>query len=93
MVSRYLFAVLLVLSVEGCAARRNERVMQTLRSRASFDMNCPQEQLQITEISRSAGSMVNSAGVRGCGHQAVYVRANNHTNWVLDATSGGEAED
>ena len=92
MIPRCLIVALVLTCLCGCAARRNERVMATLRSRASFDMNCPEEQLQITELSRSAGSMVNSAGVRGCGHQAVYVRANNHTNWVLDASSGGETE-
>ena len=38
-----------------------------LAERASFDLDCPPNQLTITELDQS------NAGVRGCGRQATYL--------------------
>jgi hypothetical protein len=71
-------------AVLSCALS-HDALMQNLRKRAAFDMDCPPDQLRLTELSESAGGKVNTVGVRGCEQQAVYVRANEHTNWVLDS--------
>ena len=49
----------------------------TLRARASFDLQCPSEQLQVTELDNSV------AGVAGCGQRATYVY--NNGSWVLNS--------
>jgi len=41
----------------------------TLPARASFDMGCPQEMLQFSDLGN------DSVGVAGCGRKAVYVSA------------------
>jgi hypothetical protein len=52
-----------VLSV-GCGASVDQ-----LRSRASFDLQCPEGQIQTTQIDD------RTIGVRGCGQQATYVES------------------
>ena len=47
--------------------------LEQLQSRASFDMQCPVQNLQITEIDPL------TRGVRGCGHQQQL------RDWVRDA--------
>ena len=49
----------------------------TLRSRASFDLRCPSEQLQVAELDDSV------AGVEGCDQRATYVYSNG--SWVLNS--------
>jgi hypothetical protein len=78
-------SVFAVLAAVPSCALSHDALMQNLRKRAAFDMNCPPDQLSFTELSESAGGKVNTVGVRGCEQQAVYVRANEHTNWVLDS--------
>ncbi len=86
-----LYMMIAAAVISGCAsqrrATRNAEHVATLRTRAAFDMNCPEDRLDVVSLSESAGGQINSAGVRGCGQQLVYVRANNHSNWVLDASS------
>jgi len=57
--------------------------------RASFDMSCPERQIQVVDLGGGA------RGVTGCGHRSTYVfqcaaTCENGT-WLLNnATSGGE---
>jgi hypothetical protein len=63
---RLVFGILgaaVVLSV-GCGASVDQ-----LRSRASFDLQCPEGQIQTTQIDD------RTVGVRGCGQQATYVES------------------
>lgn len=50
--------------VVGCGAS-----VEQLRSRASFDMNCPDNQLQIVEIDG------RTQGVIGCGKRNTYIES------------------
>lgn len=54
---------------------------EQLFSRASFEFNCPREQI---ELFRMAGRQV---GATGCGQRGVYVRAGN-AGWVLNSQAG-----
>ena len=70
--------VLLVLEV-NCGPSMN-----SLKKRASFDMKCSSEKLEIIRID------YNTRGVRGCGQQATYVRING--TWVLNNNSTEEVD-
>jgi hypothetical protein len=69
-----------VMGLAGCGAS-----LEQLHARAAFDLNCPQEQLQIIKIDDP------TQGVRGCGRQATYVenctdpnRSSNTCTWIMN---------
>ena len=74
------FLVASLFALLGCGASVSQ-----LRSRASFDLDCPAQQLRITEID------ARTRGVRGCGQRVTYIescsdsrRARNTCTWVLN---------
>lgn len=50
-----------------------------LRSRASYELQCPETQLQITELGDK------TAGVDGCGRRATYVYNSDAGAWLLNS--------
>lgn len=66
----------LVLGLSGCGT-----AMANLKRRASFEFNCPEAQVQVTEL--GAGAF----GVDGCGRRAIYVKVGKGLNseWVLNS--------
>ena len=74
--ARLLIAVLIP-ALGGCfsyAAYNGEKRSQLI-GRASFDLECPQEQLN-TVVLGTTDEWLTSYGVTGCGHRASYVLAN-----------------
>ena len=69
--------VLMPLVLLGCVGMKN------LKARAAYDLQCPQEQLQLTKLGKS------SYGVDGCGRRATYVcrkpDSKNCEDWVLNS--------
>src|SRR5688572_16495703 len=69
----------------ACGGATNEQ----LKARTAFDLNCPQDKIQITEID------VRTRGVTGCGKRVVYVEscdapresAAATCTWVLNSDS------
>jgi hypothetical protein len=68
---------LLCLVTTGCAASRDG-----LRKRASYDLECPADQLVLTDLERQAfmshnmyQAPVETVGVQGCGKKSVYSSA------------------
>ena len=65
--------------------------MSSLRSRASFDLNCDQTNLQIVDIDG------RTKGVSGCGQQGTYVEScepnmfGKSCTWVLNANNSRTA--
>ena len=87
--SHVLIAILVAVSV-GCGATRDQLVR-----RASYDMSCPETQIQVYEIDN------RTRGVQGCGQRATYIesctdpaRASNTCTWVLnsDANRGPQQQ-
>ena len=75
---------IVLIGLLGCGASTEQ-----LRSRASFDMNCPSDQLQIVEIDG------RTQGVMGCGKRNTYVEScerygqtggKTGCSWVLNST-------
>lgn len=67
-------------------AEKEQRAEQRLRTpgllnRASFDLNCPGQEIVVVKLSAGA------RGVRGCGKQAAYLARNGMMDdWVLDSS-------
>jgi hypothetical protein len=57
----------------GCSKNAGRRDL--LVQRASFDLECPPEQLELTPLGTIPGSMgvIGSYGVKGCDQRATYV--------------------
>jgi hypothetical protein len=82
-VFRLLLSAACASTILGCGA-----TIEQLRSRASFDLNCAENKLQVVEIDQ------RTRGVRGCGKQATYVencttpgRDRNSCTWVMNTES------
>ena len=60
--------------------------MKTVTSRASFDLSCPAEELELTVLStEGARKLANQIGVTGCGRKAVYVYFSSSDTWIADS--------
>ena len=74
-------------AVAGCGGPN----FNTLRERASFDLNCPVEQLRAVDLPGEA------AGIEGCGQRATYIEhcepgpfaSRVECSWIMN-TAGGE---
>jgi hypothetical protein len=67
----------LAITICGCATSAVETFRAEGLQRASFEMKCPAEQLQVRELSSGRtlnGNLEGQVGVSGCGVQAVYVK-------------------
>jgi hypothetical protein len=69
----------------GCAAA----LERDLRKRAAFDLQCPEEQLQLTPLGNTTFGNQSTPpyGVAGCNKRAAYVYTSG--GWVLN-TYGGQ---
>lgn len=71
MTKNTLCLLLVGLSVAGCASFANTK-RSAVTSRATFDLSCPTEKLQLTPLSSEAMDRA-TYGVAGCGKKATYV--------------------
>jgi hypothetical protein len=68
----------------GCA--HDKRAMKTVTSRASFDLSCPQDELELTILATSgARRLASQIGVTGCGNKVVYVYFASTDSWIADS--------
>ena len=74
----------------GCGSMYNSGLRDDLVRRASFDFQCPQQQLQFFELSQTNG-IITSYGVSGCGRQATYLLNTASSTWVMNVDRGGPA--
>ncbi len=93
--SLFVVATLAVATLSGCmsAAQVRQSSETDLRTRASFDLQCPAEQLQLTPLNNTTDPNVlpSQYGVRGCERQATYVNVNTQTTptWVMNNGTAG----
>jgi hypothetical protein len=85
-------ALLLATLLAGCGGGAT---MGQLTRRASFDLNCPEPELQLVQIDR------RTVGARGCDRQATYVETcrsvtqlgqKRGCTWVLNSPSGAASD-
>jgi hypothetical protein len=68
--------IVLVVIATGCSAPQ-----RTLKMRASFDLDCPIEQLNINRMG------INTIGVSGCGKEAAYTEKCQSDFWSAPVCS------
>jgi hypothetical protein len=60
--------------------------MKTITSRASFELSCPQDELELTVLStEGARKLASQIGVTGCGQKVVYVYFSSTDTWTADS--------
>lgn len=80
-----LLTVTLLCSLGGCAAQLREARQADLRNRASFDLGCPAQQIELTPLDNNAAHYgIGATGVRGCGRQATYLWDGYRRLWVMN---------
>lgn len=64
-----------------------QNARKQVSKRAAFELNCSAEQLTLSILATFSGDdqFVNSIGVEGCGHRAVYLYAPHTAQWVLNS--------
>jgi hypothetical protein len=90
---------MIALTFAGCAGIQANYVAEnrnTVATRASFDLDCPKDQLTLvnlgTERKAQYEYMTDRYGVSGCGRRATYVWLSGAAGWVQDAASTDKAE-
>jgi hypothetical protein len=68
------------------ACGHDKRAMKTVTARASFDLSCPQDELELTVLSTAgARKLASQIGVSGCGKKVVYVYFSSTDSWIADS--------
>ena len=83
-------ALTATLTLGGCASSTlNDNATQAgvIRKRASFDLACPEDKLQIVEVTTDSSGWVKTFGAIGCDQRASYVRFERATGpvWNLES--------
>ena len=79
-----LVATMVAALCASCA--HDKRAMKTVTSRASFDLSCPQDELELTILATSgARRLASQIGVTGCGNKVVYVYFASTDSWIADS--------
>jgi hypothetical protein len=58
----------------------SEERVDELVERASFDLDCPADQLETRQLGNE-----DTLGAKGCGRRATYVYDENHKRWLLNS--------
>lgn len=85
---RCILILLLTVTTASCAiatAREYFRKEGGIK-RASFDLQCPEDQLELHELNGEKAKIGSQIGVRGCGKQAAYVFTW-EAGWVANSTA------
>ena len=68
--------------------RWNSEQTAKIRQRATFEMSCPNESLNVVELDKETDGTVKALGVEGCGKKASYVHLKGYGNeavWALSS--------
>ena len=85
-------AILLVVTVAGggCVIKGGAG---SLQPRAAFDLQCPESQIQVTELSGCTGIHMGNQrctmGASGCGRTGTYIDVDG--NWVMNSSTNSPA--
>ena len=80
--------VVSVVVLSGCGSLNNKAAKESLSERASFELNCPSEQLDFKVFQKKIDGFVTSYGVSGCNKRAVYVDVDQQ--WLLNSDLDSE---
>jgi hypothetical protein len=77
------------LLLAGCITA-GEHFRKDSLERASFEMNCPKDQIQVQELNGSRLMVGSQVGTSGCGHRVVYVMSAS-AGWLANSASRNES--
>jgi hypothetical protein len=91
--SAWALGVGLVLGSWACSmgwdpVKWNSEQTAKIRQRATFEMSCPNESLNVVELDKETDGTVKALGVEGCGKKASYVHLKGYGNeavWALSS--------
>ncbi len=87
MFARLILALLIATVAVACG--HNRRASKTVLDRASFDFQCPREEIELIVIDEEgARNLASQIAAHGCEHKAVYVFFPDVDTWVLNGTVG-----
>jgi hypothetical protein len=89
---RNLSILTIIAAMTGCVsiADMEKESFDKVYPRASFDMDCSKDKLDLIIINANQQGYPETIGVRGCDKKAVYVRPDRQTNWVLNSDATRE---
>jgi hypothetical protein len=68
----------------GCG--HDKRAVKTITSRASFDLSCPEDELELKVLAtEGARKLASQIGVTGCGKKTVYIYFASSDTWIADS--------
>ncbi|WP_437784565.1 hypothetical protein [Sorangium sp. So ce1097] len=77
-------SMMLLSCLSAQIAEYNAKSIAAVRKRASFDLSCAPEKLNIIELGRDNDDLLTTLGVVGCEKKATYVNLGNRSGWALD---------
>ncbi len=87
MLARLTLAFLIATVAVACG--HNRRASKTVLDRASFDLQCPREEIELIVIDEEgARNLASQIGAHGCEQKAVYVFFPDVDTWVLNGSVG-----
>ena len=87
MQSRFLTPALAVLVLTGCASMANDNAREDLARKASYEMECPEEKLEMTVLKKMFNGRETQIGVEGCGQKATYI-ISERGDWIQEKNWG-----
>ena len=83
----------LVVGIGACSmgwdpVKWNSEQTAKIRQRATFEMSCPNESLNVVELDKETDGTVKALGVEGCGKKASYAHLKGYGNEAVWALSG-----
>ncbi len=82
-------ALVLLIATVGFACGHNKRATKTVLDRASFDFQCPKEEIELIVIDEEgARNLASQIAAHGCEKKAVYVFFPDVDTWVLNGSVG-----
>ncbi|MDH3622661.1 MAG: hypothetical protein OEQ49_02215 [Myxococcales bacterium] len=80
---------MLLIATVGFACGHNKRANKTVLDRASFDFQCPKEEIELIVIDEEgARNLASQIAAHGCEKKAVYVFFPDVDTWVLNGSVG-----
>lgn len=77
--------VLALMGLLSGACSHDKQAMKTVSTLASFDLDCPKEELELTVLStEGARKLAKQIGVNGCGQKVVYLYFASSDAWIGD---------
>ena len=84
---KLLAGMCMVVLLGGCATSLNDSAREDLARKASYEMECPEEKLEMTVLKKMFNGRETQIGVEGCGQKATYI-ISERGDWIQEKNWG-----